>query len=382
MNTVSILRCEEYSLPEVKAVIARSLENIGGIEKFVHKGSKVLLKPNLLMKKRPDESVTTHPTIVQAVAELAAEAGGIVTIADSPGGLYNPTILRGLYRVCGIEAAAEASGAALNMDTGHTLAEYPQGVQAKSFPIINPILDTDVIINLPKLKTHMMMYYSGAVKNMFGAIPGVYKAEYHFSTPEQDKFADMLLDLCACTAPTISIMDGIWGMEGQGPSSGIPRKFGVILASADPYALDAAAINILGIKPTEALTISRAEERGICCTFDEIPLAGDDIGEFRISDLIKPPIGTPDFLKGFALTRPFAKQVNRMMSPKPKFYRDICIGCGDCAACCPANALTLKNKMVILKKKDCISCFCCQELCPKKAVHVKRNWVMRVALRH
>jgi len=388
MDTVSILRCDDYILSEVKAVIARSLENIGGIDKFIQNGTKVLLKPNLLMKKRPDESVTTHNIIVQAVAELAAEAGGVVTIADSPGGLYNPTVLRGLYRVCGIEAVAAETGAALNLETGHKLVDYPQGIHSaqnahgKSFPIIDPILDADVIINLPKLKTHMMMFYSGAVKNMFGAIPGVYKAEYHFTTPEQDKFADMLLDLCACIKPTISIMDGIWGMEGQGPSSGIPRKFGVILASASPYALDAVATNILGITPDEALTVSRAEERGMCGAFDTIPLVGDDIAAFRINDLIKPPIGTPDFVKVFALTRPFAKQLNRMMSPKPKFDRKTCVGCGDCAACCPAHALYMKERKVVLEKKECISCFCCQELCPKKAIHVKRNWAMRIALRY
>lgn len=380
METVSLIRCPEYEPAMVEEALCRALEPLGGIERFVKPGDRVLLKLNLLMRKNPADAVTTHPVFAEALARIVQRAGGIVTIADSPGGPYNETLLKTVYKGCGITDVAQRLGVNLNFDTSYQEVPFPEGKQAAAFQIIKPVLDADKIITVPKLKTHMMTFYSGAVKNLFGCIPGLFKAEYHFSMPKQADFCNMLLDLCECVKPTLAVMDGIWGMEGQGPSGGIARQFGAVLASASPYALDLAATRMVGITPEEAPTVSLALERGLCER--EIALAGDPMDELQITDLVKPPLGTPDFLKRRWLPAPVSNALNRWLSPRPEFDYQTCVGCGECVRCCPAKALTLTDNRPILETDKCIKCFCCQELCPKRAINARRNWLMRHAVRY
>ena len=177
-DKVSIVKCERYA--EVQNAVEQAVNLIGGIEKYVKKGDKVVIKPNLVSKKKPDEAVTTHPDFLRAVIVMVENAGGIVTIAESPGGPYNAAMLKSTYAACGIDNAIEGTNATLNFDTAFTEVHFPDGKTIKNIPIINPILDADVIISLPKLKTHAMTSYTGAVKNLFGTIPGTHKAELHF----------------------------------------------------------------------------------------------------------------------------------------------------------------------------------------------------------
>lgn len=380
MSTVSIVKCADYKPALVEEALRASFQNIGGIEKYIHPGSKVLLKLNLLMRKNPADAVTTHPVFVAALARIVQEAGGIVTIADSPGGPYNEPLLKSVYKGCGIAEVAQQLGLSLNYDTSYSEVSFPEGKQVKSFQLIKPILDADVIITVPKLKTHMMTFYSGAVKNLFGCIPGLYKAEYHFSMPQQSDFCNMLLDLCECVKPTLAVMDGICGMEGQGPSGGIPRKFGAVLASDNPYALDVVATRMVGITPEEAPTVALSLERGLCEAGPET--VGTPLHELQIDDLVKPPLGTPDFLKRRWLPAPVSKALNGWLSPKPAFDYQACVGCGECVRCCPAKALRLENKRPVIELDKCIRCFCCQELCPKRAIQAKRNAFMKHVLRY
>lgn len=383
MDTVSVLKCDTYEYKLVKQAIERSFDNLGGIEQFIRPSDKVLLKLNLLMRKHPDDAVTTHSVFAKALAETIMEAGGIVTIADSPGGLYNETVLRSVYRGCKIEEIANELGVRLNYDTGFETVSFPEGKTVKSFPIIRPILDADVVITVPKLKTHMMTFYSGAVKNMFGAVPGVYKAEYHFSLPSKEDFCSMLVDLCQLTRPSLAIMDAIWGMEGEGPSGGIKKKIGAVLASASPYALDLAATALVGITPEEAPTVAEAIARGLCpASADGLTLVGDDFESMKIHDLVKPPLGTTDFLDRKWIPKRLSHALNAYLAPYPHFLRGVCVGCGECMRRCPAKAIELKDGFPSLTKQKCIHCFCCQELCPKKAIVSKRSALMKFAVRH
>lgn len=382
-DIVSVLKCDSYDYELVKDIIKKSFDNLGGIDKFIKPSDKVLLKLNLLMKKHPDDAVTTHSVFAHALAEVVMEAGGIVTIADSPGGLYNEAILRSVYKGCQIDTVCEKTGAKLNFDTSFETISFSEGKTVKSFPIIKPVLDADVVITVPKLKTHMMTFYSGAVKNMFGAIPGVYKAEYHFSLPNREDFCSMLLDLCALTKPTLAIMDAIDGMEGEGPSSGIKRHFGAVLASASPYALDLAATALVGITPGEAATVNESVKRGLCPdSYKKLTLVGDNFEDMKIDDLIKPQIGTTNFLDKKFIPKKLANLVNSFLAPFPSFNKDICIGCGECMRRCPAKAIEIKDSFPVLSKKKCIHCFCCQELCPKKAITSKRHKFMKFILKH
>ncbi|MBZ4646580.1 MAG: iron-sulfur protein [Clostridia bacterium] len=377
MNDVSLLRCDEYDYKKVKTVIDQTFINLGGIQKFVKPGMKVLLKINLLMKKKPEEATTTHPVFVEALTRAVQEAGGVVTIADSPGGLYTEKALKGVYSVCGIEEVAKKTGAILNYDLTHKEVSFTGGKITKSFMVISPALEADLVITVPKCKTHGMTLFTGAVKNLFGVIPGTYKAEYHFRMQDKKDFCNMLVDLCQLISPSLSIMDAIVGMEGSGPSGGDPRKIGAVIASTSPYLVDLVATTIIGISPSEVYTIVNSIERGLCPSdISKINILGDDISTFLIKDY-KLPVGRAvSFLDGLP---PFMqKKINGWVSPKPVFIHETCIGCRDCEMNCPPKAISMREKKPYVDLNKCIKCFCCQELCPKKAIEIKRpRWVQK-----
>ena len=382
-NKVSIVKCDRYS--EVRKAVDESLALIGGIERFVKKGDKVLIKPNFVMKKSPDDAATTHPDFLNAVICAVEEAGGIVTIAESPGGPYNEQMLKAIYTSCGAYEAVKGTNAVLNFDTSFTEVSYPEGHTIKSMAIINPVLEADVIISLPKLKTHAMTSYTGAVKNLFGVIPGTYKAEMHFRLDERKAFCSMLVDLYECVKPTLSIMDGIWAMEGNGPTSGQKRHVGLVMASANGHALDLAACKIIDYTPKEVDTVYEAINRGLCTeNADNIEILGENIEKLIIKDFEKPQSHF-NLLKLVSLPSALNGALVNALASRPQMYHDKCIGCGECMRCCPPKAIVMvdkkEGKRPVIDKDKCIKCFCCQELCPKEAVGIKRPLLNRFMLK-
>ncbi len=369
-NTVSIIKCDDYK--HCYDGVKTALGLIGGIERYVHKGDRVVIKPNLVSKKRPESAVTTNPAFVNAVVRIAEEAGSIVTIAESPGGPYNQAMLKAVYRACGMDKAIEGTSAKLNFDTGFTETEYKDGHTIKRMPIINPVLDADVIISLPKLKTHAMTSYTGAVKNLFGVIPGTYKAEMHFRLDDRAAFCSMLVDLCERVRPALSIMDAITGMEGDGPTSGQDRFVGLVMASANPYALDLAASAVIGYDASEVDTVRISSERGhIPPSADMLDIRGENINSVKISDFIKPESHF-NLLKLINLPPALNSMLVNKLSSRPKMEYDKCVSCGECARCCPPHAISMDTGRPVIDKSKCIRCFCCQELCPKSAVKIAR----------
>lgn len=375
-SSVSIVKCDRYS--DCFRYVKEAVDMLGGIEKFVKKGSKVVIKPNLVSRKNPDEAATTHPEIVKAAAELAASAGGIVTIAESPGGPYNAAMLRSVYSGCGMDKAAAESGAALNYDTSFSEVSLHDGVTVKNLAIIDPILNADVIISLPKLKTHAMTSYTGAVKNLFGTVPGTHKAELHFRLNDRTAFCSMLVDLCEYIKPSLSIMDGVWGMEGNGPTAGSNRHIGIIMASANPYALDLAASRIIGYEPYEVETVKLSLERGLTPRDPEI--IGEDINSLIIKDFAKPESHF-NLLQLLSLPPSLNDAVTNALSSRPVIDKSVCVGCGECMRCCPPKAIKMKNGKPEIDRSKCIKCFCCQELCPKKAVGIKRPLLNKLMIK-
>ena len=384
MNDVSIVRCPGYDIGMVRAAVRHSLLQLGGIEAFVSPGDKVLLKANLLMRRKPETATTTHPAIVQAVAELVRQAGGKPLICDSPGGynFHTAGTLDSVYETCGMKQAAKASGAELSYDTEVVDVPWPNGRMMKSVKTIRPVLDADKIINLPKLKTHMMMVYSGAVKNLFGIIPGSHKTEYHFRFEDENDFAGVLLDICEFAKPALTIMDAVVGMEGYGPTNGHPRQVGLVLASADPYKLDVVAASIIGLDPKKVPTIREAAARGHC-TFraEDVETAGPALADVAVLDFDKPTTKVAFNVYDWILPKPVAKWLDKRLKAKPRFKLQVCKGCGECARSCPAKAIELVDHKPVVEMGKCISCFCCHELCRYDAVDIKRPWIMRVLMR-
>jgi len=376
MDTVSIERCSNYEYDNVYNCVEKLVDNLGGWKAFIKPGDSVAVKPNLLRYKKPDEAATTHPAVVKAVISQVQKAGGNVIIAESPGGPYSRAMLRYVYRATGIEKVADETGAVLNYDLRVTKINSPDSKYVKSLEIIKPLADADIIINIPKLKTHAMMVYTGAVKNMFGAIAGTAKADLHLRMPDYNDFADSLIDIYLGAKPAISIMDAVEGMEGYGPSAGTPKHIGLLLASSSGFALDIAAVKIIKLSPENVPVLRNAKKR---CLVDDnnIRIVGEEIESVVCDDFSIPALYGAK--RQNIIKRSLLNLIKKQSRPKPVISAEKCVRCGNCVKICPAAALVHENQSIpSIDYKKCIRCFCCHELCDYKAVDIRRGFVSRV----
>ncbi|MFZ5644286.1 MAG: DUF362 domain-containing protein [Bacillota bacterium] len=352
--------------------VASLLDSLGGIKSIVKPGQSVALKVNLITRKKAQYAATTHPVLVEAVAGEVIRAGGRPVICDSPGGPYTKSLLKMVYRETGMTEAAERTGAELNFDTGEEWLKHPGGRVYKSYPVIKPLAQADVIIGISKMKTHGMTTFTGAVKLFFGAVPGLKKAEYHFNLQKIKEFSDMLVDIADLLRPQVNIMDCVLGMEGNGPLSGTPRHVGLLLGGTNPYALDAAACRLAGISPEKVVYLRQAELRGLIGKLNSLDLRGDSL------EAVDPPFKLPGH-KNLDFNAPpeIKKVLARWFQPRPIFDREICAGCGDCARSCPSGAITVGGGKAFVDLDKCIRCFCCHELCLPKAVSIYQWWPVK-----
>ena len=179
MVEVSIVKCNSYS--DCEPAVRKAMELIGGINSFVKPKDKVLLKVNLLLPALPNRAITTHPKIVEAMIKIVYEAGGEPWVGDSSGG---SGLTESALEVSGIQKVAEEYGAKImNFDkTGVYKIEIPKGKILKEIQIAKPVFDADCVVCMPKLKTHALTLYTGAIKNMFGTVPGGKKSLIHAIT--------------------------------------------------------------------------------------------------------------------------------------------------------------------------------------------------------
>ena len=381
-NQVFAASCPDYA--QAEACIRALVEQMGGMGQFVRPGERIVLKANLLRAAPPESAICTHPAVVEAVAKLVKEAGGTPVICDSPGGaLHKEAVLRSLYEKTGMAAAAAAAGAELSMDSSTRTVSLPDGKVLRQAEIITPVAEADGVIDLCKMKTHVLMSMTGAVKNLFGVIPGLSKVGYHATHPDHETFADVLLDLTGYVKPRLSLMDGILAMEGDGPgSSGTPRQAGLLLASANPLALDTAAGAIMNLPRQDNPVLLAAERRGLTpCRMEDVELIGGTVEELRMADY-KFPASTKSNLMDFLgpLARPAERLCKKALSQTPRIDGAKCVGCGICAKSCPgqAIAMTAPGKKAHIDQKDCIRCYCCHELCTQRAVELHQSWLGRL----
>ena len=206
---ISVQHTPSYDPAVVQAAVDRHFELLH-LDELIPKEGKITIKPNLLLKRRPEEGTTTHPALVEAVVRRIQKVSNAqITLADSPGGPFTKQALEGIYRASGMEEVAKKTGAVLNYDVGSTHIPNPEGKLCKAFDLINPIAEADFIVSICKLKSHCMTGLSGGVKNLFGCIPGLTKPEFHWRYPEERNFCGMLLDLCGTVKPEITFVDAV-----------------------------------------------------------------------------------------------------------------------------------------------------------------------------
>ncbi len=380
MPQVSIVGCKDYEAQTCADALSAVLAPLGGLD-WVKPGMKVVIKANLVSPMKPDRAATTHPALLAGLTKMLTARGASVVIGDSPGGVYNAAFLNRVYAATGM-AEAEKAGAQLNRDFGQLEADFPEAHIAKHFTYTSYLSQADAVISFCKLKSHGMMALSAATKNLFGAIPGTMKPEYHFRYPDPMDFAGMLLDLNAYFKPRLYIVDAVMAMEGNGPTAGTPRYMGALLAGTNCHALDMLCCKLIGLDPMRVPTLQAAVHYGLVDADPEnIPIFGD------AAPFILPDFQRIEGKKGMQfqsvlpgkLGLAFSRVAGAALHPRPKLKKDECVGCGLCAGICPAKAITVSDKKkAIIDRSGCIRCFCCQEFCPKGAMKVHRPAIARI----
>lgn len=369
--------CADYDPENVRVAVDGLLSQMGGIAALVPKNAKVFVKVNLVREMSPDKCGTTHPEVAIALCKQLLTVTPNVTVGDSCAGLYNKAMLGSVYAKCGMTAVEQRTEAKLNWNFQTDVASV-NGVVLKNCEFTSAFLDADVVVNVTKLKTHSFTGYTGAVKNLFGLIPGMVKMEMHSRFPNLPDFCNLLCDVCEFARPKIvlNVIDAVWGMDGEGPTNGNPKFIGQLLASADPYALDAVAVSLFG-DPLEMPVLKTAVMRGY---LDEdlgnVRFDFEQWKNCRIADFSAPTVDRVDF---FGNQPAWINRLAKKYMVKRVRPDKTCRGCGKCAAHCPAKAITLVKRRAKVDQKKCIHCYCCQELCPFNAVRFRTSLIYKLA---
>jgi uncharacterized protein (DUF362 family)/Pyruvate/2-oxoacid:ferredoxin oxidoreductase delta subunit len=368
-SSVSIVKCQNYEEAKVLSALRQSIDLIGGIQTFVKEGSQVLLKPNLLFGKSPEKCVTTHPSILKGMIQIVQEAGGVPSIGDSP----SVGSLTWTAEKAGIKAVADEMKCPLVEFNRPVLPPKGGGKTFKQLEVDQAVLEADVIINLPKFKTHSLTLLTLGIKNLFGCVPGPKKPLWHLKAgKDQETFAKILVDIYEVIRPSLTLLDGIVGMEGNGPNSGRPIPIGLILASGDPLSLDQIVCDLLGILRESLLTNRMAFELGM--GRDPIDVLGEKVEDLKISNFQFPALSQPNWnLPGF-----LSKALKNALTSKPVLDVEVCKSCDRCAEICPSKALARRGEDLVFDYGRCIRCLCCLEVCPEGAISIKQGWGLRL----
>jgi len=372
-STVALEHCRNYDTKELQGTIEKLIHNLGGIESFVKSGQSVLIKPNLLTDRMPEQAVTTHPEVVRAIIRLLRKHNIKPSVADSPA---NVVKIERVWEKTGFKAMCDEEHAPLvNLEKEGAVNFEVDGF---SFSIAKPVLDADLIINVPKIKTHILTILTAAVKNMYGTVPGFQKTTLHKLYPTAPKFGKLIAAIYRHVTPHLNIADAVLGMDGEGPSAGRVLPLGLLAASRDAVALDLTLCRLYNIDPAvvpylKYLSIDKyveGKER-------KIDIVGSSFNDFEYRNWI-----TPSTLRIRMIPGWLVKMLEPFIWIAPSISNK-CIKCGQCVKSCPVNALSLTSGMTkpVLQRKKCIGCCCCHEICPEKVISMIQSPLLNFARR-
>jgi len=382
MTNISLLKCAKYDNTILRDCIEQSLHNIG-FDTALFSNTRVALKPNLLSAEPPSKAIITHPEFFRAAAQVVKGYGGIPVLVESPGFIsLDRALAKGEYlpviRDERIEVADPSITKAIFSD---------KAINFKSFNVSSALQSVDIVLNLPKLKTHELTYMTCAVKNLFGTIYGLNKAKCHIKAQDNNRLSNLLLDLYTCLTHGfennkyfIHIVDAVIGMEGEGPGTkGKPREIGLMIAGTDAIAVDYVAIQAIGLNPNNVITIISGAQRGLgIASMDEISLIGENIKNVQIRDYKPASHGFQTMILNFAFA---SKLFSKLFIKKPVPMEKKCTLCYHCKKICPAQAISESNGIIRTPQFDynkCIRCYCCMEICPEAAISIKKSFIEKI----
>jgi len=366
---VTLIACDSYDAIAVDAAIQASLKHITVLEQLVTPGARVHIKPNLLTAKTPDKAATTHPAIVRSLVTILHSLGATVTIGDSPAGESRP--IQEYWEKTGMAEVAEQTGATLVQFEKNGVV--PFDVNGQTYFIARAVAEADVVINVSKMKTHSLTLFTGAIKNMFGSIPGFRKSEYHKQAHKARDFSKIVVDIFSAIRPHLNIMDAVEIMEGAGPSAGTAAHLGLVLSSSDAVALDAVAAHLMGFEDGEIFTTQYAYEAGLGeKNLDKITILGEPLSKYTGRVFSLPTNRYMNYVPSAVV-----KLLGKLIWVRPSPDDKKCQRCGACIAICPTGAMSSDKGFPIIDYEKCISCFCCDEACPHNAIEQHASWLVQ-----
>ncbi len=376
MSIISLIKGESYDSSLLYHQIERSLENIK-FDPTGLKGATVAVKPNLLTTASPEKGITTHPEFLRAVIKYIKAYGGEPVLVECPAFIPLDKVLsKGGYMEILLEEKVRISDTKI---TAHLRNE--SGVKYKYFNVAEDLVKADYIFNLPKLKTHSLTYFTGAVKNLFGSIHGLEKSKWHIRANSAPEFISFLLDLYGGwyylqNQGIVHIMDGILGLEGEGPgASGKPKAANAIIAGYDAIAVDSIAIRVAGLDLKRSGVCIEGEKRGYGFSSPEkITVTGNSVSDFSNSFI---PPKSKSMVSAWPFNSPFFKN---LLVEKPVPEPAKCTLCYQCRGICPAGAIdkSADGKVPVYDYSKCIRCYCCAEICPEAAIELKKGFVAKL----
>jgi uncharacterized protein (DUF362 family)/NAD-dependent dihydropyrimidine dehydrogenase PreA subunit len=356
MSQVSIIRCADYEISRLCSAVKQSVDTIGGIEKFVKQGQSVLLKPNFLRIAQPDEAVITHPEFIRAVIRLIKTRTDKIFIGDSPGGFIK---IEDIYEQCGIRQVA--------LEEKVELVRFERIKKINGIPFASIKDEVDVVISLPKLKTHNLTTLTCAIKNVFGFVPGLYKVHCHKQAPNFQAFAKDLVKIYSMAVPDLSIIDAVLAMQGDGPSGGQPYKMGLIISSADAVAADAVVAKIIGLSPFSVPSIKLAHEQKLGQgDLNQIQIIGE-----LLEKVIAHDFDLPKIMILFRMPNFIIRNILRFIPLMLTVDTDKCDNCLMCTKICPQKTIEHSAGKIKINPRNCILCLCCSEMCPNNAIYLR-----------
>ncbi len=373
-SIVSVRRCDQYELSLLRHNIGKAITDCSSSNPMIKFGDRILLKPNLLRAASPDRAIVTHPLFVQAVAEILSDYGAHLSIGDSPPlGNLNRVLLKSGY-----EPFLKRMNIKIVPFLNKKIVEFGDDRIYKRLELAAEAFEFDRLVNLAKLKTHCQMTLTLAVKNLFGLVIGTDKASWHLRAGRvTDNFAHVLLQIYETVRPDISILDGILGMQGNGPNTGEPRQVGIVSASTDAIAMDSVIARLVGFPVESVRTCVLGNELKLGnSSFDRIEVIGDDLTGFPITDFKAPK--SMSMAWNLSYWNPVRRFMENHIITKPKIDASVCKNCGICMNHCPPQAISEKDGKMAIDRKACISCFCCHELCGSEAITITQPLLGRL----